>query len=272
MKTPLTALIVAMTLSHLQADEPLIVAHRGASAEAPENTLPAFNLAWDQGADAIEGDFHLTKDGQIVCLHDPNTKKVSGVELSAKDSTLEELQKLDVGSFHSAPFKDTRMPTLQEVMATVPDGKKIYIEIKCGPSIVPTLLEEIEKSGLKRDQIVVISFNADVIKAIEAEAPFYKTCLLISIKKDDAGTLTPDFPTILTRLKDSQADGLSASFTHLTEDMIRSVKEEGREIHTWTVDGPAAAKQLSDWGIQSITTNVPGVIRKHLFESVQTPQ
>ena len=70
----------------------MIVAHRGASGEAPENTIPAFNLAWKQGADAIEGDFHLTKDGHVVCIHDANTKKVAGKNLVVKDTTLAELK------------------------------------------------------------------------------------------------------------------------------------------------------------------------------------
>ncbi|MDF1813432.1 MAG: glycerophosphodiester phosphodiesterase [Verrucomicrobiales bacterium] len=266
MKFSIVAVILILTISQAQAQEPLIVAHRGASKDAPENTLPAFNLAWQQGADAIEGDFHLTKDGHIVCIHDANTKKTAGVDLIVKDTTLEDLQKLDVGRSHEAKFKGTRMPTLRDVMATVPDGKKIYIEIKCGASIVPALLTEMKKSELKREQIVVISFKDEVIKAIEALAPHYKTCLLVSIKMDETGNLSPSFVSILTRLQTVQADGLSASFSHLTENLINSVKGEGCECHTWTVDDPIRALRLTEWGIQSITTNVPGYMRKHLFK------
>ena len=78
----------------------MIVAHRGASRDAPENTIPAFKLAWEQGADAIEGDFHLTKDGNIVCIHDGNTENVSNTNLVVRESTLAELRKLDVGAHH----------------------------------------------------------------------------------------------------------------------------------------------------------------------------
>ena len=69
------------------AEEPLIVAHRGASRDAPSNTIPAFQLAWKQGADAIEGDFHLSKDGEIVCFHDADTKRVAGTQLVVRQST-----------------------------------------------------------------------------------------------------------------------------------------------------------------------------------------
>ncbi|MEX0742204.1 MAG: glycerophosphodiester phosphodiesterase family protein, partial [Phycisphaeraceae bacterium] len=102
----------------------------GASHDAPENTLPAFELAWEQGADAIEGDFHLTSDGKIVCIHDFDTQRVSGSERIVKSSTLEELRALDAGAWLDPKWKDIRMPTFAEVAATVPAGKMFYIEVK----------------------------------------------------------------------------------------------------------------------------------------------
>ncbi len=109
------------------ADAQLIVAHRGASYDAPENTLAAFRLAWDQDADAIEGDFYVTKDQQIACIHDKTTKRVAPQqpELSIANSTLKELQKLDVGSWKHPQYTAERIPTLKEVLATVPEGKQI---------------------------------------------------------------------------------------------------------------------------------------------------
>ena len=118
--------------------KPLIVAHRGASFDAPENTLPAFELAWEQGADAIEGDFLLTKDKQIVCIHDHSTKRLADRDLEVKSSTLAELKSLDVGFWKDKKYKNTRIPTLAEVFATIPDGKKIFVEIKCGTCLLYT--------------------------------------------------------------------------------------------------------------------------------------
>ncbi|MDP6721144.1 MAG: glycerophosphodiester phosphodiesterase family protein, partial [Pirellulaceae bacterium] len=94
----------------------LIVAHRGASYDAPENTLAAFRLAWRQGADGIEGDFYLTKDGQIVCIHDADTKRTAGVSRQVAKSTLAELRELDVGRWKDEEFAGERMPTLQQVL------------------------------------------------------------------------------------------------------------------------------------------------------------
>ncbi|TWU26080.1 glycerophosphodiester phosphodiesterase family protein [Bythopirellula polymerisocia] len=90
----------------------LLVAHRGASADAPENTLSSFQLAWEEGADAIEGDFYLTSDNQIVCIHDDTTERVSGVDLDVASATLEELRKLDVGSWKERKYINERIPTL----------------------------------------------------------------------------------------------------------------------------------------------------------------
>jgi len=167
MKTLLLTWTLLLFNISTYADDVMIVAHRGASKDAPENTLPAFKLAWKQGADAIEGDFHLTKDGHIVCIHDNNTKKVAGINLVVRNVTLADLRKLDVGVRHSKAFQGTIIPTIAEVFATIPEQKTIYIEIKCGAEIIPALLQEIEKSDLKKEQVVVISFDKKVIQELK---------------------------------------------------------------------------------------------------------
>lgn len=246
------------------AQEPLVVAHRGASIDAPENTLPAFKLAWERGADAIEGDFHLTKDGHIVCIHDGNTKKTAGRDIIVAQSTLEELQKLDVGSHHSATYKGVKIPTLAEVFKTIPKGKKIYIEIKSNASIVPQLFKDIESSGLSQDQIVVISFNEGVIEAVETKAPLTKTMLLCGLKKDKAGQSSPTQGSLIKTLNRLKSDGLSTNTAMLTESLIKKIQQLGYEYHVWTVDDPQAAQRMKQWGVQSITTNVPGKMRTKL--------
>lgn len=114
MKKIVVAIVLLFNVS-THAGEPLIVAHRGASLDAPENTIPAFKLAWEQGADAIEGDYFLTKDGHIVCIHDDNTKRVSDVNLIIRNSTLAELRTLDVGIHSGAAFKGAAIPIIDEV-------------------------------------------------------------------------------------------------------------------------------------------------------------
>ena len=242
------------------AEEPLIVAHRGASRDAPENTIPAFQLAWEQGADAIEGDFHLSKDGEIVCFHDADTKRVAGTQLVVRQSTLAELKQLDVGATHGVAFNGTRIPTIAEVFATIPQGKKIFIEVKCGAEIIPTLLNEIDQSGLTQEQIVVISFNKQVIQQLKIKAPQYKASWLCSFNKQETGEITPALATVLKTLKQIQADGLSSN-TAVPASVIEAVSQQGYEWHVWTINDLNTARRMQALGVLSITTDVPGTMR-----------
>src|SRR6476661_5646642 len=115
-----------------------IVAHRGASAEAPENTLPSFKLGWEL-ADADELDIYLSKDGEAVVMHDASTKRTAGLDKLVADQTLAELKALDAGSWKAPSWTGTRIPTLAEVLALVPEGKRLFIEIKAGPEVIPAL-------------------------------------------------------------------------------------------------------------------------------------
>lgn len=244
--------------------KPLIVAHRGASFDAPENTLPAFELAWKQGADAIEGDFRLTADGHIVCIHDKDTDKYADTNLVVAESTLEALRNLDVGAYRGNEFAGTIIPTLREVLQTVPENKKIYIEIKSGKEIVPSLVAEIISSGLKTEQIVVIAFDAEVIRAIKAIAPHYKACWLSGFELTSNQELQPSPQSVLRTLKDISADGFSSSNKFIQESYIRSILNNGYEYHVWTVDDPNEAELFRAWGALSITTNRPAFIIEYL--------
>lgn len=241
----------------------IIVAHRGASRDAPENTIPAFRLAWEQGADAIEGDFHLTMDGHIVCIHDRNTSRVAGTKLIVRESTLAQLRELDAGAHHGDEFRGATIPTIEEVFATIPDHKKIYIEIKCGPEIVPVLLKTIENSGLKTEQVVVISFNCHAIQTLKAEAPDYRTCWLCSFQKDDGGNITPPLEDVLETMVTARADGLSSNMA-IPESILEAVRKKGYGWRVWTVDDPETARRAIALGVSSITTNVPGYLKQNL--------
>lgn len=263
-------ILLACLLSSLRADEPapLVVAHRGASHSAPENTLASFKLAWEEGADAIEGDFFLTKDQQIVCTHDKSTKRLNKEKqnLTVAQSTLKELQSLDVGSWKNEKWKGERMPTLSEVMATVPDGKKIYIEVKCGPEIVPLLKKAIEAGNLKPAQICIISFQDKVIAQCKLAMPYLKAYWLCSFKKDKkTGEIKPSTARVMQTLKTIKADGFSCGDNEsLTRETLNDIRSAGYETHCWTVNDPNRAKELAKWGMRSITTDRPAAIRKGL--------
>jgi len=245
--------------------DPIIVAHRGASKYAPENTIPAFKLAWEQNADAIEGDFQLTKDGAIVCIHDKDTKRVSGVKKVVEESTLEELRKLDAGSWFGEKWRGTQIPLISEVLATIPAGKKIYIEIKSGSEILTKLFEELTKSGLKKNQVVVISFNKDVIRDFKRKDAGIKAFWLSDFKKDNfSGGIEPSFNEVIGVLKETGADGFSSTHKLIDNAFIKAIQKEGFEYHVWTVDDLETVLRFKRLGAKSITTNHPKYIRHYM--------
>ena len=207
----------------------ITVAHRGASADAPENTIAAFKSAWQQGADVIEGDFQLTSDGQIVCIHDTDTLRVSGTRLVVKESTLTELRQLDMGwYFHDHSF-DEKIPTIEQVFATIPNKKKILIEVKCGVEILPVLMQKIQLSGLDLSQIGVIAFDQEVIKQCKLIEP-----KLIVLWLNDFNKIN-DIDFIVSTLLDIKADGLLSNNT-ATDQLRDAVKKQGLIYNLWVVD------------------------------------
>ncbi len=255
-------LILSLFVGHMVVCKPMIVAHRGASFDAPENTLPAFELAWIKGADAIEGDFLLTKDNKIVCIHDKTTKRFSDQNLVVAESTLEQLKTLDVGLWKNKKYKGTQIPTLREVFLTIPREKKIFVEIKCGPEIIPYLIKEIKKSDLKMDQVRLICFNKEVIKVFKEVMPGYKAYWLTGFKKKN-GSWNPSLEEVLFNLQDCKADGLDSQHT-IPPEFSKAVLSAGFEWHAWTINDEVTAKRLAKRGIYSITTDRPKLIASGL--------
>jgi glycerophosphoryl diester phosphodiesterase len=269
MKIATLAGVLVMSLISQTLADPLIVAHRGASYDAPENTMAAFKLGFEQGADAIEGDFWLTRDGQIVAFHDKDTKRVTGgaVDRLVSESTLAELQQLDVGSWKDPKFASERPPTLAEVLAMLPEGKLFLIEIKCGPEIVPEMKRVIEASGVSLQQLRVISFNSEVIAETKRAIPEMKSFWLSSYKTDkQTGATTPTHDEILATLKRINADGFDskADSAQLTPQFIQRLRDANLELHVWTVNDIDLARQLAKLGVDSITTDRPEYLRSGL--------
>jgi glycerophosphoryl diester phosphodiesterase len=249
----------------------LIIGHRGASREAPENTLESFRLAWEQGADGIEADFRLTADGHIVCMHDDTSRRTTGVNLKIADTTLKELRRLDAGLWKGAAWAGAVIPTLDETLAAVPAGSWFYIEIKSGPEIIAPLQRVLKASTVSPERIRLLSFNAALIAELKQRLPDWYSCWLCDYRHSLAGNLwRPSRSEVLDKLVRSGADGLaSANRAFLDQDLVDTIKGLGKEIHVWTVDRLSAAQRLRELGVDSIMTNRPGWLRHGLEESLK---
>src|SRR4051812_25828579 len=161
MKWLVIALLMIAFVSSASAVE--IVAHRGESFDAPENALAAFRLAWERHDDAIELDVHLTSDGQLIVCHDPDTKRTTGVRKVIKDTPLAELRTLDAGRWKGPQWAGEKLPTLDEVLATIPAKGRCFVEIKVGPEAVPAVAKAVKASGKRPEQLVIISFKAPTV-------------------------------------------------------------------------------------------------------------
>jgi glycerophosphoryl diester phosphodiesterase len=247
----------------MTAAPPLLIAHRGASYKAPENTLPSFLLAWEEEADGIETDIHLTRDGRLACIHDADTHRITGTKHVVAESTLADLQALDAGSWKGPEWTGARIPALEEVLATVPLGKFAYIEIKCAPSAVPVLEAVLHGCDFPHDQTVLMSFDAETASRCKQTLPQCKVLWLAHVQENpDTGRPEPQPKTILDILSDTHADG--AGLRGATPEIAAALHQAGRELHVWTVNDPAQLPALLAMGVSAITTDHPAALREAL--------
>ncbi|GFO56119.1 glycerophosphoryl diester phosphodiesterase [Geomonas sp. Red276] len=242
---------------------PLIIGHRGASAEAPENTLASFRLAFQEGADGIEADFQLTRDREIVCLHDAGTGRTAGIDLAVAGSTLAELRRLDVGLWKGERWREARIPTLREVLGSLPDGKKLFVELKGGAELVEPVAREVALHAVDPARLRFLCFDAGVILLLKKRLPHCRACWLTDYRF--RGYWRPSPAEVLATLAEISADGLaSRDRAVLDEPFMATLRSRGMEVHVWTVDSPAAARRLCRLGVDSIMTNRPGRLRNSL--------
>lgn len=262
--------VLAMLIGGLasEASAQLIVAHRGASHDAPENTMAAFRLAWEQGADGIEADFHLSRDGEIVCIHDADTERVAGERQVIVETPLQSLRQLDVGRLKDARWQGERMPTFAEVLAAIPEGKWFFIELKTGPEIVEPLAKELSGYQGDRSKLVIISFKADTIARCKELLPSITAHWLTGFKRDEAtGQWRPDAETVARMVHTTGADGVGMQGRREVVDraFLERIRGGGvAEFHVWTIDDPEDARFFQAAGTVGITTNRPALIRQAL--------
>lgn len=244
-----------------------IIGHRGASHDAPENTLASMKLAFQQGADAAELDIHLSKDGKIVVLHDADLKRTGGAELKVAESNFDEMRRVPVGAWGQWAGKgfDERPPELSEVFPLVPSGKRLFIEIKCGQEVLPALERAIASSRLEPKQLPIITFHFDVAVAAKRLLPRHEVFWLHGWSKDKRTGELPNPDAIIQKAKDAGLDGLDLNWQFpIDRAFVKKIEDAGMKLYTWTVNDPAVARAEMEAGVAGITTDRPGWMREQL--------
>lgn len=244
-----------------------IVAHRGASYDAPENTLPAVELGWEQGADAVEVDIHQTSDGNVVAIHDRDTWRVTGKRGVVAEMRLDQLLLLDAGAWKAAQWSGTRIPTLEQVLETVPPSKTLVVEIKCSKDVLPELERVLDASG-KREQVMLIAFDYETISEAKQRMPDRPSYWLYGFSESEAATYgVRSLDDLLERVQRAGLDGLdvrhSGPWTARLADALRKL---GKALYVYTVNDPDQAIRLRDVGVAGITTDRPEFLREALAE------
>ena len=245
----------------------IFISHRGESMNAPENTIEAFQLAWERDSDGIEGDFHLLKDGDIVCMHDENTLRTTGEDNELSQLNKAQVKKFDAGSWKGKQWSGVQVPMLDEVLATVPAGKLIYIELKnISNTKLMQLKAMIRSQGINFTQVIIISFNDDTIKAAKEIIPESKALLVSSLDYQEDVGFTPSLAELKLRLKQINADGLDCkALKEIDTDFVESIKAAGYEFHVWTIDDIELAQQFVKLKVDSITSNCAVKLKKYFM-------
>jgi len=270
MKRIVLAATVASLLLMSPAFAMRFISHRGESMIAPENTMAAFRMAVENGADGCECDIYLTKDNEIVILHDGTAKRTGGLDVKPRDATLAELQALDTGTWKGPQFKGERMPSLAEYLKLAHDGFELYVEIKCGTEILPRLAEVMAaEPRATPERMVFIAFSEKVIAAVRKQFPAYRAYWLTGTGPNKDGTPGPTAEALVAKAKACNASAVSAmDSADITPAFVSTVKAAGLGFHIWTVDRAPRARELAAMGVESVTSNC-GSALKAILNSVR---
>ena len=245
---------------------PLIIAHRGESHDAPENTLSAINLAWKRGSDGCEIDVQLTKDDQIVVIHNKRTKMTWGNSLRIKSHTLQKLKSLNVVSNINGKWFTERIPTLSEVILTVPPDKYLFIEIKCDIEIIPHLKKVLSSSLLNPSQVKIIGFGLKRMTVIKKNFQEFEVFLNRRVNAGKVFSGKFYWDKLIKKIKLGSLDGINVSYTKsLNINLIEKFKLNNLKIFVWTINKPRRALRLISIGINGLMSDRSGWIKEKVM-------
>jgi len=237
--------------------EILKVAHRGASGEAPENTIASFQRAIAQGADVIETDAQLSKDKEIILLHDETVERTTDGRGKVSQLTLKEIKSLDAGSWFGKEFSGEKIPTLTEALEVIRGRTKLNIEFK-GKNLllVPKVINLLKEEGFIKEAILS-SFNYSFLEEAKRFDPRITTGLLFATPAQRGKS----FPYW------KGTDLILPRYNMVTKNLVEKIHSKDLKVIAWTVDEPEKIKRLIDLGVDGIASNYPGLLTKALTKS-----
>lgn len=234
--------------------ETKVMAHRGASTEAPENTMAAFQKAIDDMADYIELDVQLTNNGEVIVMHDSNAYRTTGVDANIVNMTYKEVKTLDAGSWFSDEYVGENVPSLKEVLELTQGKIKLNIELKPadnGTALAKNTVRLIEKYNMVND-CVITSFSESALKAVKTYNQEIKVGYILSAAYGDFYDM-------------KNVDFFSVNAAFLSKRTIDAIHNSGKRVYAWTVNNKESIKNLTNKGVDGIITDNPVLARETIY-------
>ena len=246
----------------------ILIAHRGASGYAPENTLPALSKAIELGANYLEIDVHQCKDGHIVAIHDFDVERTTNGSGSVKDLTIDEIKKLDAGLWFDPNFAETKIPTLQEVIDAIGANVKLVVEVKGGSEEYPGIEESIVsivKQKKVESQVIFKSFSIDVLERFKSLAPDIPRLYVFVLHFSDLN-LTLDKWIDFTDIYDNPAkvQYFQAHRWFINKSLIEKAHANKIKIIAWNVNSVDDIESMLQLGVDGIETDYPDRVIPYL--------
>ncbi len=241
--------------SEIMRTRPLVIAHRGFSFIAPENTLASYKLAMTAGADMAECDVYLTQDEVPILLHDATFKRTTGRNARPCDLTLQEIKKLDAGKWKSADFTGEPVPTLAETLQLLKGKLRLVIEIK-EATIAPKVVECLRETQTEPQDVMIFSFHDKAVQEIARLEPRLPTTWLV----DNPGIDDSGWRATIRHALEIRASAIGTSLTHVDPGFVKLAHECGFSVFVWTVNEPQDASYLVNLGVDAIISDRPDMV------------
>ena len=264
---------ISVLLLSISLNASVIVAHRGENKHAPENSVEGANIAWKNGVKFVEADFHEISTGEIICIHgQKELKKYTGEKKSINELTMDEVKTLNLAKtkIWNKKYDSIKIPTMEEMMATVPADGTLVFEIKSySDSYAKKLDDARQKAGLRKEQIIIIAFNENHIKDFNSKFKGYKTLWLYALKKNN-GKLNFTPAEAIAKCKEIGASGVDVGSTELIGQFyVDEIKKAGLDFYVWTVNTRHEILRLNQLGVDGITTDTATIALKYLKKAKQ---